>query len=412
MSAASATSVTATQFKPEDAMLPDGIAKRTRAMGVVALGLGLVLSGIGLFTDAHRFAFSYLTGFSWMLTIGLGALIFIVIMQLTRTGWSIAARRQAEWITGVIPYAILLFIPIIVFSQKFHIWEWMAPEMANDELLHKKSWWLTPNFFWARAAGYFLVWLFLSRYFSAKSRRQDQTGDSRLTHDMQKMAAPGVLLMALTLSAAAFDWIMSLMPHWYSTIFGLYIFSGSIVAALALIILGTINFQSQGLYGRVSTVEHRHDLGKLMFGFTVFWTYIAFSQYFLIWYANIPEETVFFRARGEGTWMLVSKLLVLGHFVFPFVVLLPRTTKRHMQILGAMAAWMLFMHFVDLYWIIMPVHSELGVGVTFANFMVDLGGLALPAGVLVFAISRRATSEPIFPVRDPRLAETMRLEQL
>ena len=400
------------QFKPEDAMLPDNVAKRMRAGGLGALGVGAILAGIGLFTDAQRFAFSYLTGFTWMLTIGLGALIFIVIMQLTRTGWSVAAQRQAQWITGVIPYGVLLFIPLVVFAYKFHIWEWMSPEMAGDELLKKKMWWLTPNFFWGRAVLYFAVWLFLSRYFSRKSRRQDQTGDSRLTHDMQKMAAPGVLLMALTLTAAAFDWLMSLMPHWYSTIFGLYIFAGSLVAALALISLITIDLQRQGLFGKVSTVEHRHDLAKLMFGFTIFWTYMAFSQYFLIWYANIPEETIFFRARGEGSWMIISKLLVLGHFVFPFVVLLPRTTKRHMQILAAMAGWMLFMHYVDLYWIIMPVHSELGVGVSFANFMVDLGGVALPAGVLMFAISRRAASEPIFPVRDPRLAETMRLEQV
>jgi hypothetical protein len=223
---------------------------------------------------------------------------------------------------------------------------------------------------------------------------------------MQRWSAPSILATGVTLTFAAFDWIMSLDAHWYSTIFGVYIFAGAFVSALALLALLTLLLESLGVYGPVSTVEHRHDLGKLLFGFTVFWAYIAFCQYFLIWYAGIPEETVFFLRRWTGSWKAVSLLLCFGHFAVPFVLLLSRHGKRSRWVLGLGALLLLKMHWVDLYWLIMPTLDHAGMHLTW----IDVVGVLLPVAVLVAWLARRAAREPAYPVRDPRLPEAVRLE--
>src|SRR5262249_17551674 len=165
-----------------------------------------------------------------------------------------------------------------------------------------------------------------------------------------------MLIFALTISFAGFDWLMSLQPHWYSTIFGVYTFAGAFVSSLAVLGLMTIALQRSGLYKRVSTVEHRHDIGKLEFAFIVFWSYIAFSQFMLIFYANLPEETIFFRSRWVGSWVSLSWLLVVGHFVFPFSFLLSRHVKRHPLGFTVASAWIVFIHYIDMYWLVLPVY--------------------------------------------------------
>jgi hypothetical protein len=395
---------------PEEAMLPRPMAKSVSNFGYALAIMGLVFGAMGAYADLTRFRYAYLTGFAWVLTIGLGGLLFILIMHVTKTSWSIAARRQAEWLAGILPICILLFAPVIAFSH--HIYEWMHPEAMHDPILAKKASYLNEKRFYIFAAAYFLVWSLAATWFRRRSLEQDRTGDPNITIRMQRSAAPLILLVALSLSFAGFDWIMSLQPHWYSTIFGVYIFSGAMTSSLSAIALGTILFQRRGLYGPVSTVEHRHDIGKLLFGFTVFWTYIAFSQYFLIWYANIPEETIFYRLRLEHGWKTVSQLLVIGHFVLPFIVLLSRHTKRSAVGLGFAAVWMLFMHWIDMYWLVMPAWSEAthtrGVGFSW----VDIAGWFAPLGILAFWWAYRASRDPIYPVRDPRLPETVKLVQL
>jgi hypothetical protein len=395
---------------PEEAMLPRPLAKSLSGFGYAFALFGLIFGAMGAYADLTRFKYAYLTGFAYVVTLGLGGLLFILIMHVTKTSWSIAARRQAEWIAGILPVALLLAIPLVFFAHD--IYEWMHEGAMHDPILAKKAAYLNPKRFYLFGIVYFVIWIGASTYFRRRSLEQDRTGDPKITLAMQKAAAPAILLTALSLSFAGFDWLMSLQPHWYSTIFGVYVFSGAMTSALSLISLGTILFQRRGLYGPVSTVEHRHDLGKLLFGFTVFWTYIAFSQYFLIWYANIPEETIFYRLRLEHGWRTVSQLLVIGHFVLPFVLLLSRHVKRHMLGLGFAAVWMLFMHWIDLYWIVMPNWSEAththGVGFSW----VDLSGWFAPLGIMAFWWTYRASRDPVYPVRDPRLPETVRLVQL
>jgi len=392
-----------THLSPEQGKRLIGLAG-----AIVVVGLGL--AAFGYFSDHERFAFSYLTGFAWVTTIGLGGLFFVILQHLTKAGWSVAARRHMEWVSMVLPVCALLFLPVIFFSHTLYH-HWMGEQALSDALLQKKAAWLNPNFFYGRAGFYFLAWTFLVWYFAKNSLEQDRTGEARLTARMQIASAPATPVFALTLTFAGFDWLMSLDPHWYSTIYGVYVFAGSVTSSLSVLALVTIALQRSGLLQKVSTVEHQHDIGKLLFGFTIFWAYIAFSQFILIWYANIPEETIFYIDRWEGNWRMISLLLLVGHFILPFLYLLPRTVKRNPIALGAGAVLMLFMHYVDLYWLVMPTgdpHASLAP----ATLLVDLGGLVLPIGVLLLVIALRAAKGPLFPIKDPRLAETYKAENL
>jgi hypothetical protein len=380
--------------------------KLVSTAGAIA-AVGVLLSIAAAAVDRHRFGFSYLTGFLWTVTIGLGGLFFVIIQHLTKAGWSVGPRRQMEWLSGILPACAFLFLPVVFFSHDLYH-HWMGPDAANDPLLKAKAGFLNPTFFYARAAIYFVVWILLAGWFAARSREQDQSGDVGLTARMQAAAPPAILLFGLSISFAGFDWLMSLDPHWYSTIFGVYVFAGAATSSLSVLALMTIKLQGAGLIRKVSNVEHRHDIGKLLFGFIVFWAYIAFSQFLLIWYANIPEETIFYRHRWEGSWKVVSLVLLFGHFVIPFIGLLSRHTKRHPVGLAVGAVWMLVMHYVDLYWLVMPTLDHHG-----AHFSwIDVAGLLGPAGVGALALALVATKSHLYPLKDPRLPEAVAVQNL
>ncbi len=379
-------------------------AARVRTIGLAIGAIGIVLLVVGMLADAKRFSWSYLVGFSWTATIGLGALFFVILQHLAKAGWSVTPRRHAEWISQILPVCLLLFIPLILIGGK-DLWTWLpGGEMAAEEAVKKKGSWLSPGFFYGRAFFYMLVWTFQAWWFHRQSTKQDESGDAKLTLKMQTVSAPMVLLFGITLTFAAFDWLMSLDPRWYSTIFGVYVFAGSFEAGLAVMVLILLTLNRTGVLKRVANVEHRHDLGKLMFAFVVFWAYIGFSQFMLIWYANLPEETIFFARRWVGGWKNLSLLLLFGHFVIPFLFLLPRTTKRVMNTLTAAAIWMLFIHYIDMYWLVIP-NGSLG---TLSFSWLDIAGLLGPAGVLVAVICWKASKGPLYPIKDPRLAESMR----
>jgi hypothetical protein len=378
---------------------------RGRKLVNAATGLfavGVALSILGAVVDHHRFAFSYLTGFVWLATIGLGALFFVLIQHLTRAGWSVIPRRQLEWLTGLLPVSAVLFAPVAFFAHDLYH-HWMGPDARADALIQKKAAYLNPTFFFVRAAVFLAAWTALSLWFWRTSRKQDESGDKELTLKMAARSAPAILVVGVTLTFAAFDWLMSLDPHWYSTIYGVYVFAGSAVSSLAALSLLTLALERKGVLEGILTVEHRHDIGKLLFGFTVFWAYIGFSQYLIIWYGNIPEETVYFRERWEGPWKVVSLVLVFGHFVIPFVALISRAAKRSRLILGASALLILVMHYVDIYWLVMPTLGEHGATPSW----VDLCGLLGPLGAGLLVIAHRAAGGPLYPVRDPRLAESL-----
>ncbi len=237
---------------------------------------------------------------------------------------------------------------------------------------------------------------------SKSSLVQDKGHTERLASRFKHISAPGLIIFALTTTFAAFDWLMSLDAHWYSTIFGVYIFSGCVVAFLSFLILVVLALRRNGILVEAITVERLHDLGRLLFAFVVFWAYMAFSQYFLIWYANIPEETIWFLHRWEGSWKAVSLLLVIGHFVVPFFILITHAAKRSGIMLAVMASWMLFMHWVDLHWVIMPTLHHEGFHLSWMDFSAFIA----VGGICVWAFWARAARHPLVPVGDPRFIIT------
>jgi hypothetical protein len=245
-------------------------------------------------------------------------------------------------------------------------------------------------------------------FFFRNSRQQDESGDPALTLRMEAWSPLAMILFALTLTFASIDWIMSLDPHWFSTIFGVYYFAGSVVGFLSLLVLAVYWQQSNGILQNVITKEHYHDIGKLMFGFVVFWAYIAFSQFMLIWYANIPETTGWFLRRWQGDWMVVSLLLFVAHFVIPFFGLISRYPKRQKNILAFWAIWLLVVHYIDLYWLIMPEYGKAIGAEGIAPFsLLDIGCLIGMGGLYVAGFAFFARGSSLVPMKDPRIKESL-----
>jgi len=375
-------------------------------VGLGGLAVAVVASFLSKGGTEHL-AYSYLIALAYVASISLGALFFVSVQHVVRAGWSVVIRRLAEILaTGLIPIA-LLFLPILILvmlgSKTPYIWA--NPEVvAGDALIQGKSAYLNSTFFIIRNLIYFGFWAWLSRFYLIESRKQDVTGDPNLSFRLEGVAAPCILLFALTLTFASFDWLMSLQPQWFSTIFGVYYFAGAVMSFFATMSLLSIGLLKQGKLQNSVTVEHRSDLGKLMFGFTCFWAYMAFSQYLLIWYSNIPEETHWYDIRQNHGWQYVSLALIFGHFVLPFLGLLSRHVKRNINGLRFWAVWLLVMQWIDLYWLAMPaLHPE--TGPSFG--IVDIGCMVGVVGLWLFGIQKLNADVPLMAVRDPRLPESL-----
>jgi glucan phosphoethanolaminetransferase (alkaline phosphatase superfamily) len=259
-----------------------------------------------------------------------------------------------------------------------------------------------------RNVAYFGVWSAMALWFGRQSQLQDQTGDHELTRRMRRASLPGLIVFALTVTFFAFDWLMSLQPEWYSTIFGVYFFAGSAMAFFAFLSLAIIAARRAGLLAEVVSTEHQHDVGKLLLTFVVFWAYMAFSQFLLIWYANLPEETSFFAQRYTGAWLTVGVVLVFGHFLVPFFLLLSRAVKRNATALAAVSVWLLAMHLLDLYWLVMPNLHPAGM----APSLFDAAALIGCCGLFLAAFGGALKRQALIPLRDPRLPESLTFENI
>ncbi len=401
----------------------------------------------------RRFWLAYVQAFAFVLSLSLGALFFVLIQHLTRAGWSVVVRRPAEILAANFGVLIVAFLPIAgtVAGGSGLLYRWARPLHVTqeahargspllpaaraaepteppraggsaaqadghdhdahgglDELTLKKRPWLNGPFFLARWAAYLVIWAVCGWFLLARSTEQDASGDPRLTLRLQYPSGAMTLLFGLTVTFAAFDLLMSLDAHWFSTIFGVYYFAGSVVGFLAVLILGLMLLQRLGLLRASVTVEHYHDLGKLLFAFVFFWGYIAFSQYMLIWYGNLPEETAWFARRGASTaepnaWSAVALVLLLGHFVLPFAGLLSRHAKRSRAMLGGWAAWLLAMHWLDLYWLVMPEAPA----AAWPPALAEIGCSAGLIGLFIAGLLRLASGRSLLAARDPRLPESL-----
>lgn len=374
-------------------------------VGVLCL---LILVFLGFNGNKERVLYSYLFAFMSTLSISLGCMIFILLQHVTRAGWSVVVRRVPEAAMNTIPLLFILFLPILFFVEDIYSW---TNILHHDVILDAKAPYLNKTFFYIRSGTYFLIWFFISKWFFNKSVLQDKGNYQETSRIMWKISAPSIILFGLSLTFASFDWMMSLQPHWYSTIFGVYYFSGAILGALCFITLVYMLLQKYGFLSNVVTKEHYQDLGKLIFGFIIFWAYIAFSQFILIWYANIPEETEFFIERLDHGWSSITWLLPFIHFFIPFFCLMSKHIKRNKVTLGIVCIYILIVHFIDIYWLIMPNVGSHSVGHYYFSFhIVDLlslcGMLFLFLSVVLSILRKYA----LIPNGDPKIKESLSFE--
>jgi hypothetical protein len=389
--------------------LGPGANLAARSAGV--FGLVLLLMGVGatMFKEEggwRHFQHSLLIGATFVTSIGVGALFFVLIQHLTGSSWSVVVRRVAERLTGMIWIGAVLFAPLIVLTLmgRSDLYPWVDVDSLGEtkDLVAKKTPYLNSEFFSLRMLVYFLIWMLMSWRLNALSLAQDQDGEQSRTRALRRFAAPAMLVFAITTTFFAFDALMSLDPAWFSTIFGVYFFAGAVVCMLAVLILLTMMLESGPLRGLV-TLDHYHDLGKLLFAFVFFWGYIAFSQYMLIWYANIPEETLWYIHRQEHGWEYVSLLLLFGHLLIPFAGLISRNAKRSRTVLGGWAAFLIAMHLVDLYYIVGPALDHHRVPISMIDVLVCAGVAFLAFSVFLMRFKRHS----VLPHKDPLLQASL-----
>ena len=393
-------------LRPEQAAIPPGHPwNRLPAIGAVCAVLGAAACALLGAANPKQFFFSWLVSFLFFLSLALGALFFVLIQYATSGGWGIVLRRIGEITFATLPVMAALFLPLVLGLRDLYSWS-VPGAAAHDALLRWKAPYLNVPFFLIRAALYFGIWSFIALLYYRGSRGQDVTGDPAVSARLRRLAGPAIIVLALTQAFASVDWIMSLTPHWYSTIFGVYFFSGSFVGFIALLSVVVVAMRRARLLDTVISAEHLHDVGKFLFAFTAFWAYIAFSQFLLVWYANLPEETIWYKARMEGSWMQVSLFLMVGHFGAPFFYLMGRSVKRNGATLAVGGAWLLAMHFVDLYWQIMPTLHPEGLRPS----ALDVAALVAVGGCFVAAAGWLVRRQALVPLRDPRLAESLAFE--
>jgi hypothetical protein len=395
-------------LRPEDVTLPAGHSwNRIPAVAAVCAVLGAGACAILGAANPKQFFFSWLVSFLFFLSLALGALFFVLIQYAAQGGWGIVVRRIGETIFATLPAMAAIFLPLLLGLHQ--LFSWSAPGAAeHDALLRWKAPFLNVPFFLVRAAVYFACWSFIAVLYYRVSRGQDATGDPGMSARLRRLAGPSIIVLAVTQTFASIDWIMSLTPHWYSTMFGLYFFAGSFVGFIALLSVVVAAMRRAGLLDTVISAEHLHDIGKLLFAFTAFWAYIAFSQFFLMWYANLPEETIWYKARLEGSWRTISLLLMTGHFAVPFFYLMGRAVKRRASTLAAGGAWLLAMHFLDIYWQVMPTLHPEGVRPS----ALDLAAFVAVGGCFVAVAGWLMRRQALVPLRDPRLAESLAFENV
>ena len=371
-------------------------------LGVVAF-VGLALCGAGATIDPKQFSFSWLFAFGFFFTLCAGCFFWTIVHYATDAEWTVVVRRQLENIAVLFAVLAIFFIPILLLRH--HLYEWMNIAPGQEANLDSKRAYLNLSFFIVRAAfflGFFIIASHLLRHFSV---RQDKDGSPKFTIWLRKVSFVSLPLFALSVTFGAYDWLLGLNYRWFSTMFGVYIFAGAAGSSMALLVLVITALRNAGYLENVVTKEHYHIMGKWMFAFCVFWAYIGFGQYMLIWYANIPEETQYFLTRNTESWWFLSMLLVVGRFFGPFAVLLLISIKKHPRQLCYVAAWILLMQLLDIYLVVLPALHGTGVHVS----LWDFAAVIAIGATLAFVYLRIVGKTSLFPVRDPRLVESLKL---
>lgn len=376
--------------------LPSSVSK----IGMALLALGVILGVAAFFVDHSRAVYNYLVAFTFMISIGVGALFLIALEYVVGADWSVPIRRVVEFFAAVIPLLALLVIPLLLnVGELFH---WSHHDaVAEDEILQGKAPYLNVTFFIIRVFVLIGLWSLFYFFFVRNSKKQDSSKDQKLTKINIRLSAIFIPIFAITITISAIDWLMSVEPHWFSTIIGVYFFSGTVIAALAAVTLATVLLKENGYLHPALTNDHLYSLGALIFAFVNFWGYIAFSQYMLIWYADLPEETFWFMQKWEGSWAIFSIGLIIIQFLVPYIVLVSQPSKMDPKKLKFISVWLLFAHLYDLFWFVMPEMEELSGGYSFS--WIDLVFPIAATGLIILVFNMKAKKENLIPIGDPKL---------
>lgn len=399
------------------------------ALFVVFLILSIIL-GAAKGDNWRRFFHAYVIGWSFASSIAIGAVFFVVVHHLVRAQWSTVVRRLAEFMTGALPVLFFVglgfLIPVVAGYGDLYYWNHHDAHHAANHHLHGKLGWLSAGSFALRYVIYFAIYIGIARYFASRSRLQDETGDPAISERMRVAAGPLIIVYAITTVFFAFDILMSMQPKWYSTIYSVNFWGGAMIGTYATLTLLALGIQRSGRLTRAITAEHYHDLGKWVFAFTFFWAYTAFSQFMLIWYANIPEETIFYKYRMFSEWQWLSIAVAVGHWAFPFVFLLSRWTKRILPVLAFFCVWQLAFHWLDIYWNLMPNYNWETIALDGGSFNagplmgdpathkigfspVDVTMWFSMIGALLIGVGLSVRGN-LLPVRDPKLGGSLSFE--
>jgi hypothetical protein len=360
---------------------------------LIAAVVGLLLCLLGVYVDALQFFRSYLVAYLFWLSIPLGCLAILMIHHLVGGAWGAMIRRVLEAATRTLPLFLVLFVPLFLGMRDLYSWANPAV-VAGDPVLQHKSAYLNTPFFLLRVAGYFVVWLTLTYLLNRWSRRQEEAPDwaaeQSLRRRLKLLSGPGLALYGLTITFAAVDWVMSLEPLWYSTIYGMRFAATQLLAGLAFAIVLTRWLADEGPLAQVVTSDYFQDLGNFLLTFIMAWIYVAFSQYLIIWSGNLPEEISWYLRRGYGSWGGIALFLLLFHFIVPFILLLSRPLKRRASLLAALAAGLLFVHMVELFWLVMPAFYPAGLHVHWMDIVAPIGIGGLWLALFLWQLKKRS----------------------
>ncbi|MDL2716853.1 MAG: hypothetical protein PT977_03785 [Acidobacteriota bacterium] len=369
---------------------------------LVVGALFTLISLVGLATNPAQFYRSYLVAFADVLGVALGSLAILMLHHLSGGAWGLVIRRILEASSRTISFVALFAVPLF-FGLK-HLYPWADPaRVAGDEILRHRAIYMNPTGVAIRLAVALLLWTVFAQALSRMSKKQDEAPDAGLERKMQLVAAPGLALYCLLVTVVAIDLLMSLDPHWFSAIYGVYVVGGQALAGLAFTLLACLFLARRGPMADVLQPRHVHDLGKLLLAFTMLWAYFALSQFLIIWSGNLPEEIGFFKDRLTGGWGIVSLALALFHFALPFVFLLSRNFKRDLGRLVWVAILLLFMRWLDLYWLVAPAFHP---GKLSPHWL-DLTTPVALFGIWLWAFTRQLAVRQLLPVNDSGLAAAL-----
>ncbi len=378
---------------------PDHVLRRVQRAGLSAGVVALGLCGAGALTSPAQFLRSYLVAYLFWFGIALGCLVILMIHHIAGGAWGAVIRRVLESGTRTLPLMALLFLPLAFGLGS--LYEWARPEaVAHDALLQHNRPYLNVPFFLGRTVFYFVVWLTIARFLNRWSIEQDAAADPAVGRRLDLLSRGGLVAVGFTMTFASIDWVMSLEPHWYSTIYGILILGGQMLGAMAFVIPTTATL-SRGPLARVISAEQFHDLGKLMLAFVMLWAYFAFSQFLIIWSANLPEEIPWYLRRMSGGWQAVGVGIILFHFVLPFLVLLSRDVKRRAGALAGVALFVLLVRLVDVFWLVSPAFSPAAFAVHWMDIVTPVGVGGIWLWVFVWQLQRR----PLLALNDPSLPQ-------